>query len=229
MRACAAILVAVFAGAIAAQEPPPRQQPPPFRTGTNLVRVDVTVIDRRGEPVRTLTAADFEVRENGVPQPITSFKLLEATGQPTDDLSLPIRSPEHAAAEAARDDVRVFLIFWDEYHIGEFTSSLRAREGLKKFVLEAFGPTDLVAFMDPLTTLDGIRFTRDRRELAEHVHRLKGRRGVYIPPRSVMEEAHLYQMRDIEGIRAQITVSALKAALLHLGSIRDGRKSLIFI
>lgn len=185
--------------------------------------------DRSGNPVLDLTPSDFELLEDGKPQPITSFKLVEATGQPTDDLSLPIRSAEHAAAEAARDDVRVFLIFWDEDHIGQFVSSLRAREQLTKFVLEAFGPTDLVAFMDPLTTLDSIRFTRDRRALAEHVHRLQGRRGVYVPPRSVMEEAHLHQMRDIEGIRAQITVGALKGALLHLGSLREGRKSLIFI
>ena len=225
-----AVAVTALAGilnAASAQDPPAQQ--PPFRTGTNVVRVDVTVTDRRGEPVRTLTADDFEVMEDGTRQRITSFKLLEATGQPTDDLSLPIRSPEHAAAEAARDDVRVFLIFWDEYHIGEFVSTLRAREQLTKFVLEAFGPTDLVAFMDPLTTLDSIRFTRDRRALADHVHRLRGRRGVYVPARSVMEEAHLHQMRDIEGIRAQITVGALKAALLHLGSLREGRKSLIFI
>jgi VWFA-related protein len=229
----AGLLLAVLAASAGLQDPQPQQpQQPPrptFRTGTNLVRVDVTVMDRRGEPVRTLTANDFEVMENGIPQPITSFKLLEATGQPTDDLSLPIRSPEHAAAEAARDDVRVFLIFWDEYHIGEFVSSLRAREQLTRFVLEAFGPTDLVAFMDPLTTLDSIRFTRDRRALAEQVHRLKGRRGVYVPARSVMEEGHLQNMRDIEGIRAQITVSALRGALLHLGSLREGRKSLILI
>ena len=232
----AGILVAVFSTTVAAallsatspQDRPP-QQPPTFRTGTNLVRVDVSVTDRRGEPVRTLTADDFEVMEDGARQPITSFKLLEATGQPTDDLSLPIRSPEHAAAEAARDDVRVFLIFWDEYHIGEFVSSLRAREQLTSFVLEAFGPTDLVAFMDPLTTLDSIRFTRDRRALADYVHKLRGRRGVYVPPRSLLEEMHLRQMRDIEGIRAQVTVSAIKGALLHLGSLREGRKTLILI
>jgi VWFA-related protein len=227
----AGLLIAVVAALAAAQDPAQpadQQRPPTFRTGTNVVRVDVTVTDSRGEPVRALTADDFEVFENGARQPITSFKFLEATGQPTDDLSLPIRSREHAAAEAARDDVRVFLIFWDEYHINQFVPSLRAREQLTRFVLDAFGPTDLVAFMDPLTTLDSITFTRDRRELAEQVRHLRGRRGVYVPPRSVMEEGH-FQMRDIENIRAQITASALKAALYHLGSLREGRKSVIFI
>ena len=227
MRARIALFLAVCAVAVAAQEPAPQQ--PPFRTGTNLVRVDVNVTDRHGEPIKDLTAEDFEVKEDGVSQPITSFKLLEVNGQPTDDLSLPIRSREHAAAEAARDDVRVFLLFWDEYHIGQFVPSLRAREQLTSFVLGAFGPTDLVAFMDPLTTLDSIRFTRDRRELANHVHALQGRRGIYVPPRSAMEEGHLQQMRDIESIRAQITASAIRGALLHLGSLREGRKTLILI
>jgi VWFA-related protein len=208
----------------------PAQQPPVFRTGTDLIRVDVTVIDRRGNPVTTLTADDFEVLDNGQPQPITSFKLIEATGQaPDDDMSLPIRNVGHAAAEAARDDVRVFLIFWDEYHIDPFAGAARARDALMHVVLEAFGPTDLVAFMDPLLPLDAIRFTRDRRDLADQVRRLRGRRGVYIPPRSGIEEAHLMEMRYIERIRNQVSVSVVQAAAVHLGTLRDGRKSLIVV
>jgi VWFA-related protein len=211
------------------QDPPP-QQTPTFRTGTDLVRVDVTVLDRRGNPVTSLTAADFDVRDNGQLQAITSFKLVEATGQaPDDDVSLEIRHPGHAATEAARDDVRVFLIFWDEYHISPFVSALRGREDLTHIVLNAFGPTDLVAIMDPLLTLDAIRFTRDRRDLAEQVRKLRGRLGVYLPPRSGIEEAHLMEMRYIERIRAQVSVSAIKAAAVHLGTLREGRKSLIVV
>jgi VWFA-related protein len=206
-------------------------QQPPIRTGTNVVRVDVTVVDRRGNPVTALTAEDFEVREDGQPQTITAFKLVEANGQPTDDLSLPIRSPEHAAAEAARDDVRLFLVFWDEYHIEEFRSALFAREGLTRIMLDAFGPTDLVGIMDPLTPTDAVRFTRDRRELANQVHKLKGRRGIYFP-RSPVEEEHLRTARrpgDIEIIRQQVTSSSIRAASALLGTLKEGRKSLILI
>jgi VWFA-related protein len=210
------------------QAPDPQQRPPTIRTGTNVVRVDATVIDGDGKPVTDLTADDFEIREDGKPQPITSFKLLEVTGEPTDELSLPIRSPDHAAAEAARDDVRVFLVFWDDYHIDPFVSTVRSREQLTRFLLDAFGPTDLVAFMDPLTPLDAIRFTRDRRALADHAHSLKGRRGVYVPPRSVLEEGQLHR-GDVERLRAQVTAGALKGAMLHLGAIREGRKSIIYI
>jgi VWFA-related protein len=226
----AAVAAALSVAVHSSPQDPPAQQPPVFRTGTDLVRVDVTVIDRGGNPVTTLTADDFEVLDNGQPQPILSFQLLEATGQTSDSAtSLPIRSVGHAAAEASRDDVRVFLIFWDEYHIDPFVASARARDALTHVVLETFGPTDLVAFMDPLLTLDAIRFTRDRRDLADQAHRLRGRRGVYLPPRSGVEEAHLAQPRYIERIREEVSVSAIKAAAVHLGTLRDGRKSLIVI
>ena len=230
-RGFLAIGVVGLLTAVSAQQPAeqPQLPPPTIRSGTNVVRVDATVVDGSGKPVTSLTADDFEIKEDGEPQAITSFKLLEVNGQPTDELSLPIRSRSHAAAEAARDDVRVFLIFWDEYHIDPFVSTLRAQDQLRGFLLEAFGPTDLVAFMDPLTPLDAIEFTRDRRALADHLHQLKGRRGIYVPPRSVLEETQLARSRDIERVRAQVTVAALKGAMLHLGSIREGRKAIIYI
>src|SRR5438045_3604793 len=56
--------------------PPPDQQPPVFKAGTNQVRVDVTVIDRKGEPVTNLTKDDFDVREDGVAQTIETIKLV---------------------------------------------------------------------------------------------------------------------------------------------------------
>ena len=143
--------------------------------------------------------------------------------------SLPIRSRSHARQEAARDDVRVFLIFWDEYHIDRMASALRSREALTNFVLTAFGPTDLVAFMEPMTPLDAIEFTRDRRQLAEQVRTLQGRRGIYVPPRNGAEEAHLSVMRDVERLRHEVTISAIKAAAVHLGAIRESRKDIIVV
>lgn len=209
-----------------------QQQPPTFRTGTNVVRVDVTVMDRRGAPLTNLTAEDFEVREDGQPQTITSFKLVEANGQPTDDLSLEIRGPEHAKAEAARDDVRVFLVFWDEYHIEEFRSALYARSGFEKIMMQAFGPTDLVGIMDQLMPTDSIRFTRDRRVLSDQIHKMKGRRRVYVPVRSFVEEEHLRfasRVGGIEVVRGDVTRTAIKAAAAYLGTLKEGRKTLIII
>jgi VWFA-related protein len=227
--ACAWIVALLTALVHGQQQAGDQERQPTFRTGTNLVRVDVSVTDKDGRPVRNLTEEDFELRENGEVQAISSFKLVDATGEPTDDLSLPIRSPQHAATEAARDDVRMFVIFWAEYHIDQFGSAVRAREQLTQFVLEAFGPTDLVALMDQLTPVSALRFTRDRRELANQVHQLRGRRGLYIPARSAVEEAHLRNGTDVERIRAQVTSTALKSTIMHMGSLRQGRKAVVFV
>jgi VWFA-related protein len=217
------------------QQPPAGQdqRPPVFRAGTSQVRVDVTVLDKKGTPLTNLAKDDFQLFEDGQPQSIETIKLIEANGQPSgdraDDMSLEIRSPEHAAEEAARDDVRVFVVFWDEYHIGQMVPAMRARDALTNFVQTAFGPTDLVAVMDQLTPTDAIRLTRDRRVLADQVHLLKGRQGVYVPPRSPIEEAQLSRGNNIEVLRAQVSASALASTIEYLGSIKEGRKSILLV
>jgi VWFA-related protein len=49
------------------------QQPPVFRGAGEAVRVFVTVMDHDGRLVTTLSQNDFEVRDEGRPQPITLF------------------------------------------------------------------------------------------------------------------------------------------------------------
>jgi len=59
--------------ALATVRVPAAQQPPVFRGTTEAVRVFVTVTDRDGKLVTSLTKDDFELRDDGKPQPITQF------------------------------------------------------------------------------------------------------------------------------------------------------------
>src|SRR4051794_17670538 len=49
------------------------QQHPTFRGGSDVVRIFATVLDRDGRIVTTLTKEQFEVRDEGKPQPLTQF------------------------------------------------------------------------------------------------------------------------------------------------------------
>ncbi len=223
-------IYALPADAFAEQEPDPAQPTPIFRTGVNLVRVDVSVTDRDGAAIGDLQPADFEILEDGVAQTAETVQFLHLDGQQTPGSleSLDIRSQEHAKLEATRDDVRIFAIYFDEYHVDKAPAiTLPMREALKTFV-EQLGPTDLVAIMDPLTPLSALKFTRNRRELLDRVKTFEGRRGIYVPVRSVLEEAQLTQ-RNVGELRAGVSLSAMNALVTYLGGLREGRKSVLFV
>jgi Ca-activated chloride channel family protein len=63
------ILVASLTGAVSLTA----LQEPIFRSGSDIVRVFVTATDRDARLVTNLTQAEFEVRDEGKPQPVTVF------------------------------------------------------------------------------------------------------------------------------------------------------------
>ena len=133
------------------------------------MRVDVTVTQRGDEAVTDLTMEDFEVTEDDAPQTVETLKFVQVDGtrQTNLDEPLEIRSKEHALLEAAREDVRLFAIFLDDYHITKRPEiTLPLRDALTKFVNQ-LGPNDLVALMEPLTTLYDLKYTRSKTGAAQ--------------------------------------------------------------
>jgi len=76
MTATAVILclAAPFAAITPAHSSPPRQPASVFRSGIEVVELDVSVV-RGGQPVQGLTASDFVLTDNGVPQQLRSVTL----------------------------------------------------------------------------------------------------------------------------------------------------------
>jgi VWFA-related protein len=230
--ACA-VLVAVFGVAAVlvaqqGQQEPPQQ--PIFRARVNLVRVDVSVNGRNGEPVEDLQAADFVVKEDGLLQTVESAQFVRLSGNPPEGMaeSIDIRSREHAAVEAAKEDVRVFVIFLDDYHVDKSPQVMIPLRRTLKTLIDTFGPYDLVAIMDPLTPLSHLTFTRNREDLHERVRTFEGRRGELFPVKSAAEEAQQTQ-RNVWELRAGVTLDAMNAVVTRLGGLREGRKSVIFV
>lgn len=213
----------------AASTQPQRPQPPIFRAGTDLVRVDVTVTGRDDQPVTDLRMADFEVTEDGVPQVVENMQLSRVSGNRATDLNEPleIRSREHAMLEAAREDVRLFGIFLDDYHIDKRPEiTLPLREAINSFINQ-LGPNDLAVIMEPLESLRDLKYTRSKQDLLNRVRSFEGRRGEVFPLKSAVEEAQMTQRNWME-LRAGVTLSALGALATQFGGLREGRKSILF-
>src|SRR5712691_11848589 len=166
------------------QRPPADQaQQPVFRTGINFVRVDVIVTDRNGNTVPDLRQSDFEVVEDSKPQTIESFKLVKLDGGavPTaDGPPRPIRSDSDEELEAARDDVRLFAIFLDDYHVRR-GASLGVRDPLSRFVQRQLGPSDMIGVMYPLETTASVRMTRNHDAVVRGLQQFTGRKYEYTP------------------------------------------------
>ena len=56
---------------------PPGDQTPTFRARTDIIQLDVSVLDRQGQPVRGLAAGDFTVLKDGRPQPVVAFAAID--------------------------------------------------------------------------------------------------------------------------------------------------------
>src|SRR5688572_6567325 len=239
------VLVMLLAGlthpGTAQQAAPPQNEPaappqtqqgqpqPTFRAGINYVAVDVIVTDRRDNPVVDLRKEEFEVFEDGKPQPIEEFRLvkIDSTAKPGDPVPRRIRSRDDEQAEASREDVRVFAILLDDYHTRKLTA-LGIKEPLTKF-LQTLAPTDLVAVMYPLTPVSDLLFTNDHESIISAVQRFEGRKFDYVPRNRFEEQYSRIPPQDIERIRNDIVMDALSSVAVRMGSMRQGRKSIIFV
>jgi hypothetical protein len=97
-RTAASLLALALVVPLTAQQPQP-QAPPVFRSGAQLTVETVTVKDKSGKPIEGLTAKDFSITEDGVPQTI-SFVEFQRVPNPSDPLQAADAVPAAPAAVA---------------------------------------------------------------------------------------------------------------------------------
>ncbi|SRR6266571_4028300 len=150
------------------------QTPPTFPAGVELVRVDVVVLDH-GTPVTGLTAADFEVTENGRPHEIVSFEPIVvrvASKASAPESAAPARVSEPIVR--APEENRYFLIFFDDVHLTP-PAAQRTRAQLVRFLERETREGDWVTVVSPLA---GVKWTArtafEHRQLLAVIRNLKG-------------------------------------------------------
>ena len=205
-------------------------QGPTFRGGINFVRVDVIVDDKKSQPVTTLAQADFEVLEDGKPQSVEQFSLIKVDGNPRPGAPPPaeIRNRGDEELIANRDDVRVFVFFFDDYHVRR-SNSMTVREPLMRFVQNQLRPNDIVALMYPLSPVSDLTFTRNHGVVMGAINNFVGRKFDYTPLNQLEANYMRYPTEQVEKIRNDVVMGALRGLSVRLGSLREGRKSVIFV
>ena len=138
-------------------------QLPTFRTGVDIVELDVTVVDKDRRPVRGLTASDFTILERGRPQPIVAFTVVDVP--PPEVATAPwVREAPVDVVTNESDNRRIVTILMDDAYT-RFDPDVSKRA--KQIALDAIGqlgPADLAAV---IFTFQGRaqNFTADRQKL----------------------------------------------------------------
>ena len=118
---------------------PHAQQPPVFRTGVDLVTVDVTVLDGSGTPIEGLGADRFEVRVDNASRRIVWAEYVRHHLVPT-----PAPDPRgHFDTNEGRNPGRLILVAVDQTHVRRIEG--RAALAAAASFIDALEPADRVA------------------------------------------------------------------------------------
>ena len=169
-------LSAVVATLAAQSQSDAPQQGPTFRTGVDVVAVDVSVVDGNGKPVEDLLPPDFVVKIDGEPRRVVSADL--------------VRIDVEAAKREAADPFetmfttnlkppngRMFVIAVDQLGI-RFGGARGLLDTASKF-LEQLSPADRTAFVAYPEPGISVGFTNDRLRLRQAMQRVVGRQQSY--------------------------------------------------
>ena len=260
MKKLFALLVLTLFSGFAASSQNIKPTPTPdeddvVKISTNLIQIDVTVTDKKGNIIKDLKPEDFEIYENGEKQEITNFSFVAsvkdartATKNPNDKIPVPVPQAELRPQQVRR----TMALVVDDLSLS-FESAYQVRRALKKFVDEQMQEGDLVAIIRTGAGIGALQqFTADKRQLYAAIEKVKwnplgrGNVGAFAPIEpSLLEQQKaggsqtvtdqdIKEEKDFqrgvnefrESVFATGTLGALKYIVTGMGEL-PGRKSVI--
>jgi VWFA-related protein len=179
-RTALLFVVLASAAALRAQGQPPAEAPQPpvtFRAEVNYVEVDARVVDAQGQFVTGLGQDDFEVLEDGKPQKVTVFSLVNIPVERAERPLFAAAPIEPDVQSNARGyDGRVYLIVLDDLHTHPLRT-VRVRQAAREFVQRFVGANDIAAVVHTSGRSDaGQEFTSNTRLLVDAIDKFSGRK-----------------------------------------------------
>jgi VWFA-related protein len=165
-------LAPILVLALATPASPLAQDTPVFRSGIDLVRVDIRVMDDDGRPVADLRPDEVQIKEEGAPRPVVLFQHVAA--------------PRTTYAEAAQRTIggqvstnqgsprgHVYVLVFDESHI-RAGHEQRARAAAERFLRTRVRPGDRVALYSLPGPGPHIDFTADVARVLRELGSVRG-------------------------------------------------------
>ena len=198
---CTLALAGLLIGPISASPGTGERNPP---DGT--VRVTAVVTDKRGQLVRNLKPAEFELLEDGRPQTLDGAEF--------------ISRPD--------DRPRTIAFLLDEFHTAA-ADSAAIRDRVLQFVDNRLRPGDSALVVKPLDPLPAIKPTDDREAIRRAISSFEGRKGDYTP-RTAFERNYMAQAPEaVRSARAQIVTSALRTIGTVLNQDGRGQAAIVLV
>lgn len=234
------LLIAATSGLTGAQQAPVPPQPGvTFRVEVNFVELDAIVTDAQGNFVRGLTKDDFELFEEGRPQSIAAFTLVDLpTRRPDPPLSRSVPIEPDVRTNLEEFNGRVIVIVLDDLQT-DARRSARVKAAASQFVRRLVGANDLVAVLHTGSGAKaGQEFTGSQARLLAAIDKFQGQKL----PSATLAKLEDYRNQErmqtgraardtLEAERAhkaRSSLSTLEAIAQYLGNIRGRRKAVVW-
>ena len=244
-------ILSVLLGSVllAQQSSAPSQRPPVFQLEVEYVEVTAIVTDDRGNFQRDLSIDDFTILEDGKPQEIAEFSLVDL---PIERAEQPIFTESEIEPDVRSNakpfDGRVYVMVMDDLHTTALQSP-RIRFAAQRFIQQNLGSNDVASIVLTSGRTDGNQaFTSSRRLLLGAVDKFIGRK-LRSQTLERLEETYREQDEDDfrdnargrprssvtdplemeRGFHARNALETVRNVAEWMGGIRGRRKAVIYL
>ena len=229
-----------------------QQKPPVFRARIDLMQLDVTVLDKKGVPVRGLTQADFTLLEDDKPQSIQAFTAVDVPERTVTGPAWEKRVTPDVTSNQI-DNSRIFVLVLDDglgvgcctelneaIPRGGITPPARqipnpwAVRELKKtteLFIDTLGPNDLAAVVFTGATYKSNQsLTQDRNKLLKAVQAYPVNDGtLFLDPGTPPSGPGGPPVKPIpQCLAAKQIVRMVDSVVTNLATVPDRRKSILY-
>ena len=172
-----------------------------IKVSVKLVPVTVVLRDAKGNAVGNLRKEDFELFDNGKPQPIASFSIEKSAAQAGDPAEKSVRGTAASLVSTAPSVPDRYVVYvFDDIHIA-FEDLARAREAASRHLSELSTEDRAAVYTTSGQVI--LDFTSDRDKLQQALNALRPHpivRGVRCPPLSNYEADQIVNQDDREAL-----------------------------